>query len=85
MDYKIIKDKGRIQMKGIKKWQVIGIVFIMIFSSLFFIAGKEKAPEPEKMEKATKEGGEIIYGTWQSPDNLDSQVTILQIVLAIGS
>lgn len=88
-----LKDKGRMQMKRIRKWQVICIVFIMVFSSLVFIAGKGKEAEPEKAEpakmekaeKATKEGGEIIYGTWQSPDNLDSQVTILQVVLAIGS
>jgi peptide/nickel transport system substrate-binding protein len=75
-------------MKGIKKWQAIGLAVIMVGASLLFIASKEEKPA-EKMapaaEKATKEGGEIIYGSWQSPDNLDPQVTILQAVLAIGS
>lgn len=70
-------------MKAFKKWQIVMLVVAMIFASLFINAGKKEAPEAIKKE--TKEGGHIIYGTWQSPDNLDSQVTILQIVLAIGS
>lgn len=82
-------------MKYTRKWIVACLVFVMLFAAAFLTASGKKgtkaepeaepAPEPEKVEKVSKEGGHLVYGTWQSPDNLDSQVTILQIVLAIGS
>jgi peptide/nickel transport system substrate-binding protein len=34
---------------------------------------------------AAVKGGELIYGTWQSPDNLDVQVTGLQITTNVGT
>jgi peptide/nickel transport system substrate-binding protein len=78
-------------MQDIRKWQAVGIAVIVVCASLLFFAGKgekpeeKKAPAAEKAMKETKEGGEVIYGSWQSPDNLDPQVTILQAVLAMGS
>ncbi len=70
-------------MKKSKTWKVLCLVLVMLFTTAVLFAGKEEeAPAPGKV---TKEGGDLVYGTWQSPDNLDSQVTILQIVLAIGS
>ncbi len=81
-------------MKHTKRWLVLCLVMVMLFSVSSLIAGKkdktpepEPAPaaEPEKTKKTTKEGGDIVYGTWQSPENLDAQVSGLQITLAIGT
>ncbi len=81
-------------MKHTKRWLVLCLVMVMLFSVSSLFAGKkdktpepepEPAAEPEKTKKATKEGGDIVYGTWQSPENLDAQVSGLQITLAIGT
>jgi len=51
--------------------------------------GEAPAPEPAaeepKEEPKMMEGGDIVYGTWQSPDSLDVQVTGLQITTSIGT
>lgn len=46
------------------------------------------APPPtgpsEAQAPACKPGGKLIYGTWQAPDTMDIQTTILQIVIAMA-
>ena len=46
---------------------------------------KARALEPAVTEGVMVKGGELIYGTWQAPDNLDVQVTGLQITTNIGT
>jgi peptide/nickel transport system substrate-binding protein len=63
-------------MKKTKKWTIWLTVAVFALACLISIGIDGQA---------AKEGGELIYGTWQSPDNLDVQVTGLQITTSIGS
>ena len=46
-------------MLRIKKWQVISLIILIVFASLFFIASKkeDEAPASEKAAKVTKRRG----------------------------
>ncbi len=64
-------------MKQNKSWKAAAFLFAALVAvGLTAAIGSSEA--------ATK-GGTLLYGTWQSPDNLDTQVTGLQIVVAMGS
>ncbi len=70
-----------------RRWKVLVVILVVLFVATFSVSAKKEAekPAPAKVEGKLVEGGGLVYGTWQSPDNLDSQVTGLQIVFAIGT
>jgi peptide/nickel transport system substrate-binding protein len=83
-----LKKEKMHQKKSKKVWKLACIALSLLVMATFFISSKKKEAEeavPGKVEGEMVKGGDIAYGTWQSPDNLDSQVTILQVVLAMGS
>jgi peptide/nickel transport system substrate-binding protein len=68
------KEKEKMRFKYMK-------VAVFVFAA-FLMAGMLITAE---RGEAAQKGGTLIYGTWQAPDNLDPQVTGLQITLAIGT
>jgi peptide/nickel transport system substrate-binding protein len=64
-------------MKGIKNWKLS----VCLLTAFLLVA----MAVPAWRAEAATTGGTLVYGTWQAPDNLDPQVTGLQISMAIGT
>jgi len=82
-------------------WKTAAVVFVLLLAvSLCMAGGKKEEPAPEskpapapekkaeKVEKAEKAmigGGDLVYGSWQSPETLDAQVSGLQATMAMAT
>ena len=60
------------------KTMKVAAVLFAVFFAIGMVMSAERA-------EAAQKGGTLVYGTWQAPDNLDPQVTGLQIAMAIGT
>jgi peptide/nickel transport system substrate-binding protein len=76
-------------MKKGKSALFVLAALVLALASVFAVsAGGQKEQAGGAAPAATGEmvkGGELIYGTWQSPDSLDVQVTGLQITTNVGT
>jgi len=67
-----------------RTWKIICIVVSFLMVTTFALSAKKEAV-PEKDEGKMVKGGDLVYGTWQSPETLDAQVSGLQATLAMGT
>jgi len=65
-------------LKWLRRWGLSRVLITMLVASL--VVGVTFS----SVGLAAKKAGDVVYGTWQAPDNLDPQVTILQVVLGIA-
>lgn len=64
---------------------LVGLTVAVLTLVCVFSASAGGQKDKSAAPAASVKGGELVYGTWQSPDNLDLQVTGLQIVGNIGA
>jgi len=64
-------------MKNLKNWKFVIFAVTLILAAGFLVTADHA--------RAAAKGGTLVYGSWQSPDNLDAQVSGLQATMAIAT